>query len=325
MKKILSGVLLIFLFIFLVACTAENDTPEATNTNTENSQANNATVADVEADQAEEEFDESSLLNPAYNMLEELITNTISTESVSYNTSTEEITYYISQDDSVNENYQEYRDTIFGFLDRENAYTDLYRSYTHTVPIADGASMDLIDSFEGHTKTYFNSIYGKYRNVISDNMWYKEELPSNYKTIDHLADIISIYLANYEYVVIEEITDSEDSDFGKTILSLEAPNDIFIDNLVNLSMNFFNGYYYPSEEYELDALADPSLLKYVYAGLIVNENSQVSAFYFSYSTPLEFGTEEDYYSFFTRTDFFDYNMTTVEDIPEEGFINAVEY
>lgn len=322
MKKFFSGLVNLCLFALLVACTNEN-----TSTDLESIQVNNpvntATNTTLEVED-KEESDHSPQLDPIYSLLEEVMTTTISTESLSYYTSIDESTYFISMDDSANENYQDYRDDISGFLDTDNAYVDLDRYYAHTVPVSGSGSLDLIDSFDAHTLFYFNKQDGKYTNVITDNMWYKEALPTGFKTIDNLGDIVNIFLENSEYVVREEVTDSEDIDFGKTILSLEVPADIFAKNIINLTMNFFNGYYYPGE-YEHPVNEDATRLKSYYAGLIINENKEISALYVSYKTSLDFGTEEDYYQFFTRTDFFDYNMTTVEAIPEEAYINAVEY
>jgi|GEM_PF-3789693 len=318
MKGIKGLVLLVISLVLVAGCSGKNNAIEVTLTD-ETKTVVEEKVEPVKED-VEEELDDSILDSPVANLLHDVMTTAMSTQNVFFTTSIDDTMYYIDQTDEVLENYVSYYDYLTGYIDRETekAYVNKQRNYVHSEFDFGNPVSRYSDSHEYNEQNYVDKIYGIYSFYEQENEWYKTEVGEGFRTLEDLEDIVNLFLSHYESVTVEEITDSNDGDFGKTILKLDVTVEQFSDAIPRLTFNIFSGFF----DY-IDYFYEYQEFNHYYAGLIVDSDNNVTAYYVSYSTPIEGGSEEDYYSLFMRVDLFDHNMTEVPSIPEEAFANAV--
>ena len=325
----LKSMVFMFLIIVLVACSnsektlpVETATPIVSSKQEKTDNTTSENTSEIK-DEEKEEFDESLLSNPTFNLLQETMTNLISSESLKFSSDITNTTFFVQEEgEEVNHHYYESPNSYVGELTREGAYVELTGSNSYSIGENGSPFLTLQDWLEYTTQFYLDPSLGNYAYQVEDDTWYFEPLSDEFKTIENIEDIVNFFLAHLELVTYEEITDPDDFDYGKYLLRLELPTKLFDEHFDLLTQTFFNGHFDRGYRLNMEYVENVNYTNH-YLGLIINSDHTLSSYFVSYNTTLDYGNEDDYYSFFMRTEFYDYNLAEFIPVPEEAIANAI--
>jgi hypothetical protein len=275
-------------------------------------------IVEVNTDQDDEVSDTQN--NLAYQLLEEAMTNTQAMHGLNFYTSTEDIMNYSSYEDSNTIMEHFFKNTYEGTMNRNPTEAYIHETHTYTsLQINEDASTDILEEYSKYFTTHASKDSNIYTYFSEDDKWYKKVPTSEFRTIEHLEELIDFFMSDPNKL---SISDQETQFDHHKSIDLTLSKEEFVNHIELLSHTFFNGVYDDDSMYEYASDLLPEDIDYYYTSLVLDDSNNVINLFVSYGSISDDDTDSGESSFFMLTTFTDHNEVDPVIIPEEVINNA---
>ncbi|CAH1205499.1 hypothetical protein PAECIP111893_02360 [Paenibacillus plantiphilus] len=333
MKKMKVSVVVLCCFMIVSACTNDNAALQAPSTSPNIDQTapsatpstgqsisspkgnnkNETEVGDIAENKAEAE---EMTGQPAFQLLEEALINTISTESVMFHTSvTNEITTSQSaNEDEATELNQQYKYEFEGTMMREPDHTYIrttINNLTYESKSDDPFYTNILDEYERTDDNYVLGDELLSHSNEGEDVWLKTTLGEAIQTIEYMEQLIAFFMRYPDQLSLSEHE-------GKTSIDLTLSKEQFANDVAILSSTIYNGTF-EQEKYRNMLEISPQELQYQYVSILLDDTNHVSGYFVSYGMD---DTEGMRVSNLMMVDFTAHNAAAPITIPEGLVENA---
>ena|GEM_PF-4717157 len=310
--------------ILLTACTNTNSTNSSnslapTTPSQVESLSTNAVSETPEAPPTPSEPEVISVLKQASELTENI-------NRLGFTSYSADVTNYFSYDENNIPLERVINSSYYGDMTRDSqvGHILIYDSVLE-FDTSDPANYNLLEEYYVNYEYYTAKDLGLYYANMEDGMWFVDALSDEYKTIEHLEDLIAFFLQYPDQVELTRYNgfSLEGEEMELKSIELKLSNDQFVEHTSFLKNTYFNGSFDKSHyEDQTYYIMSTELVSYYVALVFDNKNNVVEYHVNFEGKPLE-GGDEKYMNVLTV--YFSYDAADPIVVPTEVIENATPH
>ena len=273
--KMKASLVIIGVMLVLGACSGgNNDVKEVVATPTP--------AVEGKAETAPEVIEEVSL---PVSYLTQALENAQKAETLSYNATVSDTYYMYSTDTGMLANSYDYTLSMSGDIRRNPADAHIYEYYTSYFNEFDENGNATPDESYSESQTYIVGGDSVYVNSVGYEETYKFPVSGAFKTVEHLEDIVNLFLLYPDKLVMHE-------DFGAgfdtetATINYELTNEQFVKHILEFKQSFFAGHY---DINDVDIpVPNVDTVDAISINITINKDFNVQDFYITYMDKNQF-------------------------------------
>lgn len=315
MKSKLS-VLFTSLLLLLAACSnATNEEVVATPASTPTA------TAEVKEEVVEEVVEEVS---EPVSYLQDALERLKTVNTISYMSSVSESYYYYSNESNTLSTTTDYVYSMNGELRRSPAAAKVdATSSSHVLEYDANGTNTFEDYSSSESTSYMSEGEGMYYKSDYDDIWYQYYLSDDFRTIEHIEDVVKLFLLNpEELVIIDGFGEGNDPDMA--IIQYNLTTEQFVELSTDFRQSFFTGVYDLTDiDYGAPKVED---MQGLYLDITVDKDYNIYSYTISYSDKYvydETANPEDFHGYSLTVYFNEPNAEFFGELPEDVRESAV--